>query len=215
MNVLYFISSYSVVLPAALGLVRYARINPVYRPFLWVTWLACFNELLSDAIMYFQIRPSVNNNIYVLFDGLLLLLFFRNFIFQKARVLLYVTGSILLATWLIENLFFGKIFVVSSYYRIIYSLVTVLSAITLINYLLANSRKVILKDPLFLISTGLIIFYTIKILVEAFWLYGVALSPRFQASIYSLMIYVNLIKNLLFTLAILWMPRKQIFTMPS
>jgi hypothetical protein len=215
MKGMIFISAISVLLPALVALIRVGKINRIYHPFLYVVWLGALNELLSFVFGYYGIPVAYNNNVYVLFDGLLLLIFFRNFIFQRGKVYLYLIAGGLITLWLAENFLFGKISSVSSYYRIAYSLVNVLCSITLINYLLANSRKLILKDPLFLVSAGLIMFYTIKILVEAFWLYGISLSPRFQHNIYTILISVNIIKHIFYALAILWMPRKQIFTMPS
>ncbi len=215
MKGLFLFSSYSIVIPAIVGLIRFKKISPSFRPFLWAVWISAFNEVLSKSLRSVNEPTAINNNIYVLIDGLLLLMFFRNFIYRNSRRIFTLLVILVLSAWVVDNLVFWKITFVSSYYRIIYSLVIVLSAITLINYLLTNSRSQIIREPLFLISTGLIIFYTIKILVEAFWLYGVSLSPQFQGNIYYIMVYVNILKNLLFTLAILWMPRKQIFTMPS
>lgn len=215
MKGLIFISVTSVFLPAMVALIRSGKINRIYHPFLYVVWLGAINELISFVVGMYGIPVAYNNNVYVLLDGLLLLVFFRNFIFQRGKIYLYLIAGGLITLWLVENLLLGKINAVSSYYRIAYSLVNVLCSITLINYLLANSRRLILKDPLFLVSAGLIMFYTIKILVEAFWLYGISLSPGFQYNIYFILISVNIIKHILYALAILWMPRKQIFTMPS
>jgi hypothetical protein len=68
---------------------------------------------------------------------------------------------------------------------------------------------------MFLICNAFIIYFTFKILVEAFWLYGVNESVNFQAMVFDISSYINVFTNLIYALAVLWMPMKRVFTMPS
>jgi hypothetical protein len=117
--------------------------------------------------------------------------------------------------WLYENLVQGQIAAVSGFFRFTYSVVIVLLSITRINGVIATSRESMLVNPDFLLCAGFIIYFTYKIVVEAFWLYGLTASANFQLRVYDIMAYINLFINLLYAYAILWMPRKQLFTMPS
>ena len=69
--------------------------------------------------------------------------------------------------------------------------------------------------PVFLISIGFIIYFTYEILVEAFSLYGLNNSLEFQKNVYMILTYLNLFVNLLYALAILWIPRKRVHMLLS
>src|SRR5665647_455347 len=115
------------------------------------------------------------------------------------------------------NLILGKINFVSSWFRITYSFLIVLMGITGINKLMLldinkpigmNSSN-IFKNPVFLICIGSIVFFTFKLIVEIFWFYGLNASKDFRLDVYDILIYINLIVNLVYALAVLWIPAKQ------
>lgn len=208
--------SLSILFAGIVAIVRFRKINKIYHPFLYLVWLACFNEILNLVFLANKLPVAVNNNIYVLLESLLILWFFKNMLFLNKKSSLFLAACIfLLALWTYENMLEGKIYSISSYFRICYSFIIVLLSITTINKLLSTVRRKISSNSVFLICTSFIIFFTFKILVETFWLYGVSLTRNFQVIIYNIIIYINLFTNLVFALAILWMPKKQIFTMPS
>ena len=76
------------------------------------------------------------------------------------------------------------------------------------NMLIVTYRKKLLKNPVFLICSGFIIYFTYKILIEAFWLYGLKAGKGFRINVYLLLTWINLIVNLIYALAMLWIPKK-------
>ncbi len=48
-----------------------------------------------------------------------------------------------------------------------------------------------------------------------FWLYGLRFSKEFLMNVTTILIYINLFTNLVFALAVLWMPAKHRFSLPS
>ncbi|HMJ48489.1 MAG TPA: hypothetical protein VK498_14245 [Ferruginibacter sp.] len=204
------------IIAGTLAIGRYKKIHNSYYPFLYLIWLGCINELLSLFLVLNGYQNAINNNIYVLGESLLILYFFKNLkMFNKTGKIFLVLLSALIILWFYENLILWKITSVSTYFRITYSFIAVLLSITSINNLLLKVRKNIFTNPDFLVCAGFIIFFTYKILVEVFWLYGLTLSTTFRTLIYGIMDYINLFCNILFALAVLWMPRKQIFTMST
>lgn len=84
----------------------------------------------------------------------------------------------------------------------------------MINRLIGSERKTLLKNSIFIISTIFVFYFTLKVIVEAFWVYGLN-ETNFQTNVYHISVIVNVFANLLYTIAILWMPSKQRFTLQS
>lgn len=199
----------SILLAALISITRVRVIEKAYVPFFILLWLAAINEILSVILMQTRHNTIVNNNIYVLLESLLILLFFKKTMQNLKREVFLLLFISIVAVWILENLVFGKIDNIGVYFRIYYSFVVVILSIDHINYLLFNEKGSLMKSPSFLISICFIIFFTYKIIVEAFWIKGLNNSPEFRNSVYTLMVYLNLAVNLVFALVTLWIPRKQ------
>lgn len=206
--ILAAIFSFSVLLGGIIGLVRFKKIAPSYYPFIYFLWLGCINEPLSVFLSSKGIHNILNNNIYVLFEGFFILWFFYSTHFLKRKTF-YILILFLLFTWIAETFFMRTIFDMSIYYRILYSFVIVLLSIDAINQFLLIEKGNLLKSPVFLISMAFIIYFTFKILINAFWLYGLVKNASFILLIYKILIYINLFTNLVYALATLWIPKKQ------
>ena len=88
-------------------------------------------------------------------------------------------------------------------------------AINVTNSLIITEQRSLIKNPIFLLCISFIFFFTYTILVEIFWKYGLTKRSTFGFNVYIILEYVNLITNLVYALAILWMPRKQKFILRS
>ena len=213
---------FSILIAAIIALVRFNKISKCYWPIVFCIWVASLNEILSYLLVINGHYTSVNNNIYVLAEALLFFTFFKNMgIFKKIPWSFRIFMGSMVLLWLWENGVQGKITYVSSLFRITYSFFIVLMSITVINKLLIldmyrplemDSRG-ILRNPVFLICVGAIVFFTFKVLVEIFWLYGLDHSNAFRMKLYDILIYINLVKNGIYALAVLWMLPKQKYIM--
>ena len=167
------------------------------------------NELLSYFLWQNGWHTSVNNNICVLAEATLFLLFFRNMgLFEKQPPVFWGLFGALLILWGWENIAEGKIASVSSWFRITYSFLIVILSIAMISLLLYRNihspwitgERNIFQHPVFLICGGAIIFFTFKLVIEIFWLYGIDHSSNFRKNLYHILIYinpaVNLVKNI-------------------
>lgn len=210
------IFSFSITIAAVIGWIRFKKINPTYYPFLICVWVGLLNEILSYIIAHTGHSTAVNNNIYVLAESLLFTWQFKNWgLFQRSKYLfvgILVSFSIF---WYVESFFVPRITYITSYFRVFYSFVIILMSINIINELLIRERTNMLKSSAFLICTAFVIYYTYKVIVGVFWLYGLGGSRQFRISIVSILIYINLLTNLIYALAVLWMPTKHRFSLPS
>lgn len=207
--------SFSVFIAGVIGFIRYRSINKIYYPFLICLWLACVNESISFLLAKNQNTTIINNNIYVLLESLLITLFFKNIGLFKTRISTYYLISFsFIIVWAIEVILIRKFHSYNVYFSIFYSMIIVLMSISTINGLIGNSKK-ILRNSIFLLCVGFIVYFTFMVLTYAFWIYGLNSSNHFLNSVFRILVYINLFVNLIYALAVLWMPKKQVFTMPS
>lgn len=209
---LIVILGFSIIIPAVFGIVRINKIDRIYLPLLGCIWIGLLNEVVNMILInLFHVSNSVNTNIYSLVEALLYTWLFRNFDFFITRNRYILLVSFLCFAWLFENIIISKITSFDSYFTITYSLIIVLMSITVLNRLIVTQFN-LLANPVFLICTGCIIYFSLLALTQIFWLYGLHSSKPFRLNLYRIMAFVNLSVNLIFSLAILWMHRKQEYT---
>jgi len=209
-------TTYSVLIPAVTGWVRFKRIHPTFYPLLFVIWLGLLNELIS-SVLIFGLRSSnaVNSNFYVLAEALLLLWQFERWgTFSNKKQFYQITFAAILCAWMIDNFLISGITHFCSYFMIFYSTLICLLSIDHINFIVIRERKNILRNAGFLICATFVVYHSYKAMVEAFWLYGKG-SPAFKDNVYKIHGAINFLSNCIFALAILWAPQKQKFSLPS
>lgn len=212
----YYISlvlSLAIFIPAVIGLVLIKKINPVYYPFILLIWIGGINELVNFYLISNGKSNAANTNIYFLIESLLITYQFRKWnLFQRKNKLFSLLIYIFLLSWVIEVFMLSTIAKFASYYSIFFSFVVVMMSISMINILIVHSKGKLIKNPIFIICAGFILFFTNAIIVEAFYQYGLMLSKRFQVSVVRVMTFTNLFINILYSFAVLWMPKRQKFS---
>jgi hypothetical protein len=98
------------------------------------------------------------------------------------------------------------------YYFAIYYLFVVLFSIRAINDLLFTERQ-LAKNPTFLICIGMIAFFTFGIISKMFWFFNVNISTDFLNNVATIYFIINFLANLIYALAVLWMQKRQAFTL--
>jgi hypothetical protein len=206
----------SILLPVVIGCIRFVKMDPAYYPFIFCLIAGMLHEIIS----FFVIRSGGSNalvsNIYVLLENCLILWLFYNLSVRK-QATIYLTILITsIIVWSLENFaWFNIAHRFSSYFIIFSSFITVLLSIGNVNGLIIKRNENLLKDASFLISLSFVCFFSYAIIVEIFWLYGINSNSIFEGRLQDILEVINLITNLTFALAILWIPRKQKFILPS
>ncbi len=210
---LKFILNYFVGLGALISLIRWKHIQPKDYFFVAYLWVGTINEIISHISITLFKTNAINSNIYTLVSSILLVCQFNNwqlFGSNKQICKWFIAG--LTIFWLWENFVHGSIFQFGPYYRISYSFMIVLMAIHMINLLILQQEIAISKNYVFLICISFVLFFSTKILVEIFYLYGLNGSKKFAILVFGIISYVNLFTNILYAIAILWIPKKRTFT---
>jgi len=204
-----------IILPAVTGLVRFSKINRAYWPFLYCLWLGALVEITSILLAFHGFSNAIISNVYTLIESILIMLLFHKWeIFEKRKYALYIIIVMLIIFWVVEVCIVTTIFDFCSYFRIFYSFIIVMMSISTINRLIIRERKILIKNPTFLLCIGFVFYYTLQIMVEAFWISNTA-DINFSTNIYNISVITNFITNLLYTVAILWIPIRLKFTLPS
>src|SRR5207253_1254095 len=150
---------------------------------------------------------TINSNVYRLIESILILWQFSNWRLLKNRNTKIVAGTALVWFWLIENFIIFNPDHFNSYFLIAYSSMVSIMSIGMLNHLIISERKSLLKNPIFLICAAYIFYYTFSVLSEAFWLYGIDQSKNLSAHVHAIASITNFISILLYSAAIIWMPR--------
>lgn len=201
--------SASVFIATVIGWVRFLKTDPASFPFLLCLTFASVNEMISYLVTSLHIDTNLNNNLYVLLEALLITWQFRKWgLFMNKTALFLAIQSSITLFWLADNLLLTGLYQLNLYFRIFYSFLIVIMSIHMNNILIFTYRRKLLQSHIFLICSGLIIYFTYKILIEAFWLYGLNSSREFRISVYLVLTWINLFVNIIYALAMLWIPKK-------
>ena len=211
---LVVIFSFSIVLAGIIGLFRFKKISLIYYSFIFLLWFGFLNEVISFILIKSNHSNAINSNIYVLLESVLIVWFFKTqTLFERAKKVANWMILFYIVIWCAQNFYFSSIINFSSYFTIVYSFITVLMSINLINRLISNEKGRIFRNSAFLICIGFILFYTCSVLIEIFWIYGLNSSLEFRFHVYRVMTFINLIVNLIYALAVLWIPKKREYTL--
>lgn len=206
--------SFSIAIAAIIGLVRRRQLAPVYYPFILILWVGLLNETIDSIMIRQGHSNAVSTNIYVLVESLLLLWFFqRSGSFSRRPWASAFLASVFAIAWITENLVIKDLHHFSSYFIILYAFTVVLLSINRVNRLILSEKKLLINQPQFLIFIGFIIFYTYTLLVEIFWIYGLNGGAEFRLQVYRILAWINLIVNLIYAIALLWIPRKREYSL--
>ena len=188
----YYVSvglGYSITIGAVIGLVRFNKVLSTYRPFIVLLWLGFINHTLSVILNEIIRNNSVNSNIYVLFESLIYLYLFKKWgAFNKKEILFYSYFIFLLGLWLYDNLIWHHITTINSLFRIVYSFILVFLSIGQLNKLIISAKKNILYNSVFLICTGIIIYFSYKATLEVFFFIRLKASDQFYTNILVILI---------------------------
>src|SRR5687768_6383427 len=166
-----FLLSLSVLFPFLVGLLRWRIISRRYYPLFILFSLALLAELITRYAVTSKNSGWIPaNNLYVLIESILIPLQFIvwGYLYKKLNVF-YLIAGILVLGWMAEHLLLGNITRLHPYFRMFYSLFTVLLSINTINYLVVHEERNLIRHPVFIICTGFIIFFTYQLVYEGIY----------------------------------------------
>jgi hypothetical protein len=208
------VSAFSILVACIIGMARFAKILPVYRPFLFFIWISGCNEIISLTMIYIDNNNILNSNLYALVEYGLLLLVFYSWNEPRTRnryTLFFVCG---LVVWLIDNIIIHSLSTINSSFRVFYSIVILFLSINQLNKLIVFEKKSLSRNAIFLACMGFCLYFSYKAFIETFYLFEMPFSNPFYGNLFSILLLINLFTNLIYAIAVLCMPTKREFTLP-
>ena len=206
---LSFLLSLTVLLPCTIGLIRFGKIPTSYRPFIVLMLAGLLSELASGYCIY-----KFNSNVWVVNVFFLcecLLIFYQFYVWRfnsKPRNWFSIVIALAVTGWIIENIVFYEPVKFSPIFHISYSFLIVMLSIIEINYLITHERRQLFKNARFLICLVFVFFFLYQILLE--WAYIVAAKEKEIAqTILGYQSYINALTNIIYAVAILYIPVKR------
>jgi hypothetical protein len=207
-NIGAFLVSQVVIIPLAIGLIRFNKTVASFQPFLLLLSLAFLSETISFiCIRVLHTSNAVPLNLYGLAESMVIIYQFFVWGTLKRKRLLFIGLLSGFATiWVTENIIFNKIETFSPYFRVTYAFIAVLLSINEINYLIVKDNKSLIRNARFLVCLGFIIIFIYQIIYEASLFVGsdTVLSLR----VIFMFNYINAFVNLIYAIAVLFIPVK-------
>ena len=208
------ISFVGAAIPAIVAITKWKKIPPSYYPFICFIWLTVLREISATITAHIYRNNAVPTNIYILLMSIFLLLQFNNWsLFKQHKKLLYFLMAVFVAVWCWEFLYFTNLWHYSSYYRIMFSFILVLLSIHSINLIINSTPTKLTKNSIFLICFAFIMLYTIKTILEIIFALGSYTNNVFISHIYDNISYLTIPINILYAIAIKFIPQKSTFTL--
>jgi hypothetical protein len=202
--------NHSIVIAAVIACFRVKSVTSDYYPFIIFIWLGLLNESVSLALLYNRYTNTVNSNIFVLLEYLLIL--FQFYKWNKGNAAkYYLLAYVGLLVWAADNFLLNSVQQNNSVFRVFYSFVVLLFSIDMVNKIIIFENIRLKNHAMFLICLIFIFYYGFKACVESFNMFHLGLTGNFLRKLWLILNIVNLITNLLFALAVLWIPTRQKF----
>jgi hypothetical protein len=209
MEFIKYISTYATTIPAIICLFIFYKADKKFLPIV----LLIFVSPIADLLGNYWIKSFRNNivivNIYSILEVLLIIWQFSRWkLFENLRTprliamafaILYMIDLMIPA---VENIY-------TFYFNIISSFLIVIMGILQINKVLLTGNKMIIKNPVFLICIGLILFFTTLAIVDVFYFYGYHNTIALSINMYNLVKIMNIITSLIFAVALFYIPKKR------
>ena len=214
-NTVSFILSLSVVFSVIIGIVRWKVIDSSYYPFICNLIVGLLVEIINASHPYSVVTVKTLN-IFSFIDFFLFAWLFHNwglFNHNKKRFLMIVCAFGI--AWLFITFFLNKFSNINNLFLLIYSAALIFLSVTTFNKIVVQQRINIFTNARFWICIGIIIFYSFFILTRATDLSTGVLthvSKSFKLNLQLINSYSNVLVNLLYAVAVIWIPRKKNIT---
>lgn len=212
-----FILSLSISFAVLIGIVRFRKIDPAYYPFVYNVSAALIVELVTRYFMKTG-QPEafeVALNIYSFLDFYFYLWLFHNWgLFNKNKSVFIALSLTFFIVWLTNNALVTGFIRPNFYFFILYSFALIFFSVTAFNKAVVNERISIFRNAKFWICLGIIIFYSFFVVACAtsLTLFREDVSREFRRGLQAINVFSNLLVNLLYAVAAIWIPRKKNFT---
>jgi hypothetical protein len=212
-QILSDISYVSVCIPFLTSVFSIKKVDKIYYPFLYFILYITLSDLLKIFLFIYPFPKSILrcfSNVNILIEALLLTWLSKKWgLFQKFNKGYSCVVVVYLSLWIGESVLFGIDQHFNSYFTVFILFCGVLQCITLINKQ-AKSGKEMHSNPIFIVSAGFIVNYSIGLICCVFMLKFFSISGAFKFYLLLIADMTYLMMYLVFTYALIIMAKKTI-----
>ncbi|MFM1857656.1 MAG: hypothetical protein RLZ05_716 [Bacteroidota bacterium] len=202
--------NYSIVISVVVSIFRLRVIDKKFYPIIFFIWVCFFSEIASDINALIFRNNAINTNLYhLLFTISLVSQFHAWKVLGSGRRFFFLMMGAVFFVWVLTNFYFSNLWVFNSYSYLFNFILLVFLSVRLlgknpfVNYGFEMGRVI------FLFCLALTIKFVSSILVEIFWIYGLASSDIFLINIYKIISFVNVVFNFLLAIAVFKIPNRR------
>lgn len=216
-DTLRFLFSLSIGFAVIIGIVRFRRIDSSYYPFIFNAIVALVVEILNKILTEtgHTVAFIFVLNVFSYIDFFLFLWLFHNWgLFSRKKSIFIIIASIFFLIWLLEGVLVTGFVKLNLYFFMLYAFALIFFSVNTFNKVVVHERSSIFRNPKFWICLGIIIFYPFFILTvtTGISLFKNNVSVQFRRDLQAISVFSNLLVNLLYAVAVIWIPRKKNFT---
>ena len=205
----------SIIFSVIIGIVRWRVIDLAYYPFIYNIIIVLLVEIINGMHTY-SVATVELLNIYSIIDFCLFAWLFHNWgLFNYKRKWLLIIISTAGAVWVYITFFVTGFSYINNPFLLLYSAALIFFSVTTFNKIVVQERVNIFTNAKFWICIGIIIFYSFFIVTRATDLSAgllLNISKPFLQRLQKINNYSNVLVNLLFAVAVIWIPRKKNIT---
>jgi hypothetical protein len=205
----------SIVFSVIIGIVRWRIIDVTYYPFIYNIVVVLLVEIINGTHAY-SVATVELLNIFSIIDFCLFAWLFHNWgLFNRNKKWFLVTIVAAIAVWLYITFFATGFSKINNPFLLIYSAALIIFSVTTFNKIVVQERKNIFTNAKFWICIGIIIFYSFFIVTRATDMSAglfLTISQPFLRSLQKINNYSNVLVNLLYAVAVIWIPKKKNIT---
>lgn len=207
----YEIFSFSIAIAVIICLIKIKYLSLQYIPFVFFICLGLIGEVVSQVSIELYNQNVTVLNIYGLLEFFIVMWQFKVWkiimpcFFRKVLIAFGIL-------WIADNLIINNLFRFNSIFLVVNSLVVLYVTIDTINKIIVTDKMSPVKNSKFIICIAFLIFFTYRSTIEVFNIFRLYFSRDFLRSMFHIMVYINLLTNLIYAYASLWIPKKLKYT---
>ncbi|MEP7278909.1 MAG: hypothetical protein ABI813_09725 [Bacteroidota bacterium] len=210
---LSFVLSMSIIFSVIIGIVRWRIIDPPYYPFIYNIVVVLLVEIINGTHKY-SVATVQLLNVFSIIDFCLFAWLFHNWgLFNHSRNWFLTIIILSVSTWIYITFFLTGFGNINNPFLLLYSFALIFFSVTTFNKIVVQQRINIFTNAKFWICMGIIIFYSFFMLTRATNLStGLHFSRSFRHNLQQINNFSNVLVNLLYAVAVIWIPRKKNIT---
>lgn len=193
-----------------------------FYPFVYNLLVTVLVEILIGFQHNYSVITKITN-VFSLADFCLFAWLFHNWgLFNFNKKAFYATLGVFFLLWVYITFFFSGFSNINNLFLLLYSFALIFFSVTTFNKIVVQQRINIFENARFWICIGIIIFYSFFIVTRATDLSTISIKDvgnvlnsktSFKDDLQKINAYSNILVNLLYAVAVIWIPRQKNTTM--